>query len=149
MKPAIISHHRAIFASLLSQEPDLEYAAGEAIFESHEPAEFAVYLISGRVAINMVLDDATRITVASRDGQELVGEMGLVSGVRFCEVRAIERVRAVRVSYALITQLVNARADFAIALYTLATARLEEVCRLAAAQANDGLKSNRIPRREN
>ena len=134
MKPAISSHHRAVFASLLGQEPDMEYAAGDLLLRVQDTAEYALYLISGRVAVVMVLGSGRRFTIAERTSQELVGEMGLVSGQRFCEVRALEPVRAVRISYAAITQLVNARADFALALYTLANERLEEACRLAAHQ---------------
>jgi CRP-like cAMP-binding protein len=134
MKPAISSHHRTVFASLLGQEPDMDFAAGDVLFHIQDSAEYALYLISGRVAVVMVLANGRRFTIAERVGQELVGEMGLVSGQRFCEVRALEPVRAVRISYAAITQLVNARADFALALYTLANERLEEACRVAADQ---------------
>ena len=134
-RPAIGSNHSAVFSSLLDKEPDTEFAAGDILFNECSAADHALYLVSGRVAIEMAIAGNRRVQVATRGAFDLIGEMGLVSGTRFCQVRALEPVRAVRIGYPLLTQMVNARSDFAISLYTLATVRLEEACRLAADQA--------------
>ena len=134
-RPAIGSNHKAVFTALLHQDADTSFAAGDILFNESSRADHALYLISGRVAIEMAITGNRRVQVAERGPFELIGEMGLVSGTRFCQVRAIDPVQAVHVSYALLTQMVNARSDFAISLYTLATVRLEETCRLAADQA--------------
>lgn len=130
--PTLGAHHRSVFASLLRQAPDLKFAADETIFHEDAPADHALFIIEGRVAIEMPVDGGRFVCVAERGPDELVGEMGLVSGTRFCRVRALEPVQAVRVGYPLITQMLNTKPQFAIALYTLATHRLQQASRLAA-----------------
>ena len=136
--PPIKFRHGEVFSAVFSAQADVSLNSAEIVFRQGERADSALYLISGRVSIGIRLDDGRVVTVAVRGPGELIGEMALVTGIRCSEVQSIDPVLALRVSYALITQLVNCRPDFALAMHSLATARLYEAnAMLASALAGD------------
>lgn len=129
--------HCKIIQALINDPWDCEYAPDELIFRQDTPANHALLIHEGRVEVALrapgheSASDTSmrRAIVAHRGPGDLIGEMALVSGYRFADVRALQTVRARRVGFALIVQLVNARPDFALSLYSLATERLYEANR--------------------
>jgi CRP-like cAMP-binding protein len=119
-------NHNELFASVFGDLADVRFATGEKLFSEGEPADYALYLLGGRASISVAVEDDVSAAIAERGAGELIGEMSLVTGVRCAGACALEPVSAVKVSYAVIAQLVNARPDFALALYSLATERLYE-----------------------
>ena len=124
--------HNVLFASVFGELTDMRFAAGETLFSEGEPADYALYLVQGQVSILVRFGNDISATIAQRGAGELIGEMSLVTGVRCAGACAMEPVTALKVSYAVIAQLVNARPDFALALYSLATERLYEANRSLA-----------------
>ncbi len=133
--------HNELFASVFGELTDMRFAAGETLFSEGEPADYALYIVRGQVSISVAVGDDDSATIAERGAGELIGEMSLVTGVRCAGAFALGPVTALKVSYAVIAQLVNARPDFALALYSLATERLYE--------ANQSLARCRLGRFEN
>ncbi len=123
-----------LFAQLLNEPPDVIYEANATVFREGELADHLLYLVKGRVRMSVTSPAGSQVDLVERGPGQVIGEMSLVTGLRCASARALEQVTALRVSHAVIVQLINARPDFALALYALAIERLYEANQMLARQ---------------